>query len=54
VIKVEGGDYGWWLDRKSELAELLELIEKGEQTVKTPVYFQTAQQYGMMILATPM
>jgi hypothetical protein len=46
VIKVEGGDYGWWLDRKSELAELLELIEKGEQTVKTPVYFQTAQQYG--------
>lgn len=46
VIKVEGGDYGWWLDRKSELAELLELIENGEQTVKTPVYFQTAQQYG--------
>lgn len=46
VIKVEGGDYGWWLDRKSELAELMELIENGEQTVKTPVYFQTAQQYG--------
>ncbi len=46
VIKVEGGDYGWWLDRKSELAELLELIMNGEQTVKTPVYFQTAQQYG--------
>lgn len=46
VIKVKGGDYGWWLDRKSELAELLELIENGAQTVKTPVYFQTAQQYG--------
>ncbi len=46
VIKVEGGDYGWWLDRKSELAELLELIENGVQTEKTPVYFQTAQQYG--------
>ncbi len=46
VIRVEGGDYGWWLDRKSELAELIKLIENGEQTVKTPVYFQTAQQYG--------
>ncbi len=45
-IKVEGGDYGWWLDRSSELKELTELIKNGEQTVKKPVYFQTAQQYG--------
>ena len=46
VIKVEGGDYGWWLDRASEVKELTELIKNGEQTVKKPVYFQTAQQYG--------
>ncbi len=46
VIKVEGGDYGWWLDRASEAKELKELIQQGEQTVKKPVYFQTAQQYG--------
>ncbi len=45
-IKVEGGDYGWWLDRSTELKELTELIKKGEQTVKEPAYFQTAQQYG--------
>ncbi len=45
-IKVEGGDYGWWLNRPSEVKELTELIRKGEQTVKEPVYFQTAQQYG--------
>jgi vancomycin resistance protein YoaR len=45
-IKVEGGDYGWWLDRPSEVKELTELIRNGEQTVKEPVYFQTAQQYG--------
>ena len=45
-IKVEGGDYGWWLDRVSEVKELTELILNGEQTVKKPVYFQTAQQYG--------
>ncbi len=46
VIKVEGGDYGWWLDRVSETKELVQLILQGEQTVKKPVYFQTAQQYG--------
>ncbi len=46
VIKVEGGDYGWWLDRSSEVKELTELIKNGEQLVKKPVYFQTAQQYG--------
>lgn len=45
-IKVEGGDYGWWLDRVSEVKELTELILGGQQTVKKPVYFQTAQQYG--------
>lgn len=45
-IKVEGGDYGWWLDRVTEVKELTELIRKGEQTVKKPAYFQTAQQYG--------
>jgi hypothetical protein len=45
-IKIEGGDYGWWLDRASEVKELTELIKNGEQLVKKPVYFQTAQQYG--------
>ena len=45
-IKVEGGDYGWWLDRSSEVKELTELVKNGEQTERTPVYFQTAQQYG--------
>jgi hypothetical protein len=45
-ITVEGGDYGWWLDRKSEVIDLTELIKKGEQVKKEPVYFQTAQQYG--------
>ncbi len=45
-IKVEGGDYGWWLDRVSEVKELTDLILGGQQTVKKPVYFQTAQKYG--------
>ncbi len=46
VIKVKGGDYGWWLDRATEAADLTELIKKGEESVREPAYFQTAQQYG--------
>lgn len=47
VIKVVGGDYGWWLNRPEEVKELTQLIEKGEKLKKEPVYFQTAQQYGL-------
>lgn len=46
VIKVKGGDYGWWLNRGQEVKELTELIQNGEQVVKQPAYYQTAQQYG--------
>lgn len=46
VIKVEGGDYGWWLDRTTELKELYDLIVNGEKVKREPVYFQVAQQYG--------
>lgn len=46
VIKVSGGDYGWWLNRPKEVEELLELVNSGANLKKEPVYFQTAQQYG--------
>lgn len=46
VIKVSGGDYGWWLNRPKEVEELLELVKSGANLKKEPVYFQTAQQYG--------
>ncbi len=46
VLKIKGGDYGWWLDRATEVRELVDLIKNGEQLVKKPAYFQTAQQYG--------
>ena len=46
ILKIEGGDYGWWLDRSTEVVELTELILAGEQLMRVPVYFQTAQQYG--------
>ncbi len=47
IIDIKGGDYGWWLNRPAEVAELTELIENGEQVTKIPVYLQTAQQYGI-------
>ncbi len=46
VLQIEGGDYGWWLNRTKEVSELTELILNGEQNVKEPAYYQTAQQYG--------
>jgi hypothetical protein len=46
TIKIKGGDYGWWLDRPKEVSELTELIKNGEQLIREPAYFQTAQQYG--------
>ena len=45
-ITVKGGDYGWWLNRPAEVAELKELILAGEKVKRKPVYHQTAQQYG--------
>lgn len=47
VLQIEGGDYGWWLDRVTERTELTELILSGEQLIREPVYFQTASQYGL-------
>lgn len=46
VLEIKGGDYGWWLDRATEVRELTDLINNGEQLVKKPAYFQTAQKYG--------
>ncbi len=46
AVVIEGGDYGWWMDRATETTELMEAAEKGEQTVRTPVYFGTAATYG--------
>lgn len=46
TIKVEGGDYGWWLNRVAERNEIIEAVLAGKQEEKNPAYYQTAQQYG--------
>lgn len=46
VIKVQGGDYGWWLNRGKEVEEITKMILAGYKGMREPVYFQTAVQYG--------
>lgn len=46
TIEVEGGDYGWWLDRATEGEELLELVRQGAVTQRTPAYFQRAASFS--------
>ncbi len=46
TVEIEGGDYGWWMDRSTETSELIDAIKEGEKTERTPVYFGTAAVYG--------
>jgi hypothetical protein len=46
-VTVQGGDYGWWMDRTTEAGELLEAIKTGYRGTRTPVYFGTAKTYGV-------
>ena len=46
AIDIEGGDYGWWMDRATETSELMDAVTKGEKATRTPVYFGTAAAYG--------
>lgn len=46
VLQIQGGDYGWWLDRTTEISDLAELIKDGKELIREPAYFQVAQQYG--------
>ncbi len=45
-VTIKEGDYGWWMDRSSEINEIIKLINSGAVTEREPVYFQKAVQYG--------
>ena len=45
-ITIPTGDYGWWMNYGQESKELAAMIEAGESGERTPVYYQTAAQYG--------
>lgn len=42
VVKVEGGSYGWLIDKEAETAELTEMVREGKRRTRVPVYAQTA------------
>lgn len=46
VVKVEGGDYGWWMNYEQEEKKLLKLIRKGKQVKRIPEYRQKAAAFG--------
>lgn len=45
-VSIKTGDYGWWMNYGQEATELYAMIEAGESGNRTPVYYQTAAQYG--------
>ena len=45
AVTVEGGDYGWIIDKDLEYQALVESIEKGETVTKEPAYLQTAASH---------
>lgn len=47
-VTIEGGDYGWWMNKEEEVNELTAMIEAGESGTRTPVYYQEAAAYGDM------
>lgn len=45
-VTIKKGDYGWWMNYEKETDELKAQIEEGKSGERTPVYYQTAAQYG--------
>lgn len=45
-ITIDNGDYGWWMNYTAEANALYEMIKNGESGSRTPIYYQTAAQYG--------
>ncbi|XCP87047.1 L,D-transpeptidase family protein [Roseburia hominis] len=45
TVKVEGGDYGWIIDKEAESKALLENIQKGDVVSREPAYKQKAASH---------
>jgi hypothetical protein len=46
TIKISGGDYGWSINKKEEIQNLIETIKEGQSITKEPIYTQTATSHG--------
>jgi len=47
TIKVSGGNYGWLVDRKGEVKDLITTIKEGQTIAKEPRYLQTAATHDI-------
>ncbi|MGH4123739.1 MAG: peptidoglycan binding domain-containing protein [Clostridium sp.] len=47
TIKVNGGNYGWLVDRKGEVKDLIMAIKGGRSIAKEPRYLQTAISHNI-------
>lgn len=45
TVKITQGHYGWMIDQKTEVNELIRLIESGERIEREPAYLQTAASH---------
>lgn len=45
TVKITQGNYGWMIDQKKEVEELIKIIETGEGGERKPVYLQTAASH---------
>jgi len=45
TVKVSGGDYGWLVDRKGEVADLIKSIKAGQTIAKEPTYIYKAMTH---------
>jgi len=42
TIKISGGDYGWSINKKEEIQDLIQIIKEGQTITKEPIYMQKA------------
>lgn len=45
TVKITQGNYGWMIDQKTEVEQLIQAIESGESQEREPVYLQTAASH---------
>jgi len=47
TLKISGGNYGWLVDRKGEVNDLILAIKSGQTIAKEPKYIQTAVSHNI-------
>ena len=46
TVQVYGGNYGWIINKSEEVKSLIEVIKKGKDATKEPIYSQKAASHG--------